>query len=51
MCKLRRIIHKLNIKPFGHYSVGERFAGLYASVISTKLKFIPILNGVIDNVI
>ena len=29
MCKLRRITHKFNIKPFGLYSICEWFAGVY----------------------
>ena len=45
MCKLWRITHKLskalNIKPFGLYSFCEWFAGVYTSIKSTKLKFIP----------
>ena len=34
MYKLRRITHKLNIKPFGLYSVCECFAGIYRSINS-----------------
>ena len=45
MYKLRRISHKLNIKPFGLYSVCERFAWIYTSIKSTKIKFILILKA------
>ena len=43
MCKLRRISHKLSMKPFGLYSVCERFAGVYTSIKSTKIKISPII--------
>ena len=46
MCNLRRITHKLNIKPFGLYSVCELLAGVYTSIKSTKIKFIPIIKDI-----
>ena len=41
MCKLRRITHKFNIKPSGLYSICEWFAGVYTSIKTKKLNFIP----------
>ena len=44
MCKLRRITHKLNIKPSGFTQfVSDSPGGVYTSIKCTKLKFIPIL--------
>ena len=43
MCKLHWITHKLNIKPFVLYLVCEWFGGIYTSIKSTKIKFIPII--------
>ena len=43
MCKLRQITHKFNIKLFWLLSVCEWFAGVYTLIISTKLKFIPVI--------
>ena len=39
----RLLTHKLNIKPFGLYSVCEWFARVYTSVKFTKIKLIPII--------
>ena len=50
MCKLRRITHKFNIKPFGFYSICEWFGGVYTSIKNKKLNFIPkILTHFIPN--
>ena len=42
------MMHILNTKPFGvffFFSECERFADIYTSVKSTKVKFIPIGDG------
>ena len=46
MCKCQRKSHKLNIKLFGLYSVCELFVGVYTSIKSTKIKFIPTMLSV-----
>ena len=47
--KRQQFIHKLNIKPFGLCPVYEQFVGVYTSIKSTKMKFIPmeVLFGVV----